>query len=812
MILYYFKTARNNIIKSFKSSAINIIGLAIGITTFFILGLYVHYENSYDDFLENADNIYRVQFNRYQNGDLQFRKAMSVYAIGPLMKENIPEVEGYARGGYEKCLIYRNKNRFNDQELLWADSSFLDVIPLEIIAGNKKNALKEPYTTIISETSAKNYFGNEDPIGKPVYLNEHLPFEVKAVFKDIPQNSHMNFKLFVSLSTGNDCERWPNLCGWGDRNRSWGGASWLYTYVKLKKGTDYKDIENKMAKLVEENLPARFKNNNIRFEFLLQPIKDIHLNSALQNELKPNESKKNVLIIFVVGIVVMLIAWLNFINISSFEAFEKAKQIGIRKVVGASKKSILTQYIFETFLQNLISAIIAIILVLLFLPLFNTITNKPFVEYLFQNPYILLIFPFLIVLGTFFSGIIPSILMASFNPVKVIKGKLFTGKEKFTARKILVQFQLIASIILIISVLAVYKQISFMQSRDLGYDKDFVLVAAAPRSLNMDTTKYAKFKLLRERTIANPSITEVTSTLRGMGMELLNNYNVNMINGNPIPEVSLVLNVIDNNFVNVYGSEINSGTNYEENLALNRNKVIINETAARKMGFDNPHEAIGQYISSNNNNSNKIIGVMKDIYQESLHKDLKPTIYFNGHPRIFGCYAFKISSTNIKKEVNYIEKEWYTLYPHDPFDYVFLDNYINDLYKSEVKFGRILMLFTILAIFITSLGLLGIILISTKKNIKQIGIRKVNGAKHIDVLSFCIKDYVVSNIIALIIGIPVGYLLMDNWLGNFAYKTELVWWIFIASGAISLIISFLTVSWQSLLAAGKNPVEALRYE
>ncbi|MCG8696927.1 MAG: ABC transporter permease [Bacteroidales bacterium] len=813
MHTFILKTSIRNIFKNLKSNYVNIFGLAIGIAAFVILFIYVRFENSYDSFLPNSENIYRVQLNRYQKGELQSEMATSTYNIGPLMKEQIPGVKNYFRGGFERCMLFKEDVFLSNQPLLWTDSSLFEVFDLEIVKGTSEGALEYPYTAVLSESLAYKLFGNEDPVGKIFLLNEHLKFHVTAVYKDIPQNSHMNFQCFLSLSTGNDCERWPTNCRWGTSNMNWGGDAWLYTYITLHNGVDHKEVENKIAQLVHEKLPEQLTNRNINFKYTLQPVRDIHLNSHLEKEFQSNETKRNVNLVLLISILVIVIAWINYINISNSEVFEKAKNAGVRKVVGASKRNLFLQFMTETFIQNFISTILAVGLLLLALPFFDRLTGKELLDFFKNNVILYLLFPSLLVAGTLISGIIPSILLSSFKPVKVLSGKLFSGMERFAMKKLLIQFQLLVSFVLIIGLVVIFKQIRLMQTEDLGYDKENVFIVEAPLTLNMDDSKIAKFELLKDKLLVNTDISAISAKRWGIGQEVTYSQTVNKLEGSEINPIRLSRNTVDENFLEVFSMELLSGRNFSKDRAQNRNKVLINESAARKLGLSNPSEATGYYIGNTNNSyTYQVIGVIEDYHQESLRKEVKPSVFFCGHPRNFGQYAFKINSSNIHKTIELINKEWLSIYPNDGFSHFFLDNYIDSLYKSEVKFGKTLTVFTVLAILISCLGLLGLILITIRKNVKQVGVRKVNGASRMEILQFFIKDYILWNISAIIIGVPISYYVMKVWLSNYVIQTSLSWWVFALGALLTGLISIATISIQSWRAAGKNPVEALRYE
>ncbi|MGQ8337409.1 ABC transporter permease [Sunxiuqinia sp. A32] len=801
------KNILRNLKKNKAFTFINIGGLSIGIAAFFLLMIYVAFEKSYDEFLDNNENTYRVQLKQYKNGEPLFNKATSTYNIGPLIKDEIPEVKEFARAGFEKCLVFRENNYLNSQDLFWTDSTFLNVVKVEMVQGDKQTALISPYTTVLSDKLAKIYFGDSDPIGQIIYINEHLPFTVTGVFKSLPANSHLNFKLLLSLSTGNVL--WP---GWGTDNYSWGGHGWLYTYITLQEGSSPKVVEDKIAKLVKEKMPENFLAENIQFEFHLQKVTDIHLNSKLENEFKVNGSKQYINIFMLIGIIALIIAWINFINISNAQAYDKVKESAIRKVNGATRKDITSIFITEAFILNLLGTVIACILILISIPVFSQLTGKALDVFLKQNPSYIFMLLGTMIIGAIISGIYPGLILSSIKPEKVLKSNHVNPKSKLSFRHALVVFQLAASICLIITVTTIYKQMQYISKKDLGYNRNFVVVLEAPRSMNMDSTKYVKYRTFKENFTQISAVRNITSTLFKMGEESVYDFSVNRINGEETKDILIKRNLIDDDYLNVFGIHLLAGENFRSNTRRRSEEIIINQQACELLGFKSPADAIGKSISSNGNNRAKIIGVTANFHQENLKVPVRAMCFSFDHPNNFGSYIVSVNPSDINGTISQIETIWNEIYVNDPFIYQFLDEQLENLYFSEIRLGKLLMIFACITVFITCLGLLGLILITTKKNIKIIGIRKVNGANSIEIINLLNKDFVKWVVIAFIIAIPVSWYAMTQWLASFAYRTTLSWWIFTMAGLVIFGIAMLTVSWQSWKAASRNPVEALKYE
>lgn len=807
MIHHLIKCALSNIFRKKSFSLIKVIGLSIGLTVFFLLFLYARYESSYDRFFPQAENTYRIQIEQFQDNRRQFNKATSTYSIGPLLKDKFSSVIQYARAGLEKCLVCRNDVKFNDQELLWVDSTFLKVIQVKMVQGDVKEALSVPYSVVLSDELAKVYFGDEDPMGQVIYINEHLPFIVRGIFKSLPSNSHFNFKLLLSLSTGNVL--WP---GWGTDNRGWGGHTWLYTYLTLAQGTDAAELEKQIDLLVEAQLPDQLKTENIKLLFHLQNIRDIHLNSNLENELKPNGSVQNVRMLFLIGVLIIVIAWINFINIGISEALDRAKETGIRKVNGAKKGNIIWQFMTEVFILNLVSMMVTMILIFTSLPLFEFLSGQPVGGFLFKNLSLLCIMPLMILAGTLISGLYPAFVMSSFQTQKALKGSLFSGNERFSFKKILVVIQLSAAICLIISVITIFRQLNFINSADLGFKKDFVVVINAPRTLNMDSSKMSKYRVFKDLIKANSSVKDVASSTFSMGKECLNELNINKIDGKEISYVTLKLNQIDESYLNVYSINLIAGKNFEFQNRQNSERAMINQTAVKVLGFKKANDIVGHFVTDTRNRPIKIIGVISDFHQESFRQTIRPMIFLYEHPNNFGQYAVLLKGNSFQKAIAYIDDRWTSTYPTAPFDFDFLDQQLKSLYLSDVRFGYLLFTFAFLAIFIASLGLLGLIMILAQKNTKQIGIRKINGANSRQIMFMLNRDFIQWVGLAFVIATPFALYLMHSWLEGFAYKTKMSWWIFALAGVITLLVTLISVSLHSWKAARQNPVEALKYE
>lgn len=808
MIIYYFKIAIRNLLSNKKYLINTVAGLSIGLAIFFLIILHVKFDLSYDKFFENSSSIYRVDYERYQKGVLQFKKAKSTYVIGPLLKEEIPEILDYTRAGIENGLIFRNNNKFNNVPILWVDSTFFNVIPLKIINGDPTTALIKPYTAVISKKFAEKIFGSTDPLDKTFYLNEYLPFTVTGIFENLPENTHLSFEVLVSLSTGNN---FPRVSGWGTNSRSWNGDFWLYTYVKVNKGSDIKSINKKIEEVVAKNLPENLKSNSVLPKFTLTSIQDIHLKSNLEGEVKPNGKARNVYFMLLIGIAILIIAFINFINISIVNLTSKIKGLSVENVFGATGRLLILKHIIETLIIYLISIIMSIALIALLLPLYQNLVNRELSVFLNSNLHYYLVLMAIALAGAIISVIYPSFLILKNNPINGMKGCYSLENSKNSLRNILIVIQLVAATVMIFCLLVIYKQINYINNKEQGYNKEGIIIMAAPRNLNQDSTKSQKFETFENNLEKESNVISACVTLVSPGREVAADRRINKIDNKPIDEINIKTNSIDENFLKVYNVKLIAGENFEKLNDANRDNVLINKVATKALCFIDENDAIG-HVLWQGNRALKIVGVIDDFNQESLYKTIQPTLFINRHPVDFGFYSIRVENQNISNTIQRIKRVWEELYPDAPFDYQFQDKFIEELYKQDIHFGRIIILFTVLSILITCLGLYSLILIISAKSSKSIGIRKINGAKTSDLIFLLIKSFIYKAIIALAIALPVSFLLMSKWLENFAYRTNISWWIFAASGCVTILITLLTVSWQSWRAAARNPVEALRSE
>ena len=821
MLRNYFKAALRNLFKQKIFSTLNILGLATGITAFMLIMQYVEVEKSYENFLPNQERIYRVTLSQYVNNELSIESAENYPGVGPALVQELPEVKSYARlynMGYKNNLIITYENpdgepiKFKHRRFLYADSSFLPMMGYEMIAGDAKTALAEPLSTVISETYAKNYFGEADPIGKMLRLqdddfNDELA-KVTGVFKDLPNNTHLKFDVLYSYKTLLGRGTWAP----GRYNESWGRKD-MYTYIELQEGTDPSSTISKFPDIVDKYSPELAERN--REDILgLQKLSDIHLTSRLAEEPETNGDQKIVNFMGIIALFIIIIAWVNYINLSTAKAMERANEVGVRKVMGAGRAQLIGQYLLEAAVINLVAIMLAVVMIALVLPVFNQLSGQSFVltDLLTLSFLSKLIGVWFV--GSALSGIYPAIVMSGFVPVAVLKGK---GAAKYGSswlRKALVIFQFATSIALIAGTFIVYNQLTFMMNQDIGMNIDQVMVVERPgitsqdRDARIQSIEFFKNEIKKENNIKSVagSVTipgkkreyKAAAKPYGSGDEKL---------------VTLRLNSMDYDFINTFEMKLVAGRAFSKDFVHDPDtSIIISESAAKLLGFKKPEDALGQTMTMPRWQWNAIIvGVVNDYNQESLQKAADP-MFFYCSPTNAEFFSMKVNPNNLPNTIAHVEKVWNEAFPGNPFSYFFLDDYFNRQYENEQKFGDLFFAFSVLAIIIGCLGLFGLSAFTTQQRTKEVGIRKVLGSSISQIFVLLSKEYVWLILAALVIASPLVYYVMDNWISSFAYQTSIGYAVFGIAGLVVIAIALMTVSYQSLKAARVNPVDSLRNE
>lgn len=808
MLKNYLKVAFRNLLKHKFYSLVDVVGLAVCITAVILVVQYVRFEWSYDDFHENAANIYRVESQFFNGTELVNDMATSAYGYATAMKEAFPEVIDFARvllRNNERVIMYKGE-KFREKNVSMADSSFLTMFSFPIVKGDPRNALVEPNTMVITESAAKKIFRDEEPIGKVLSINsQNDSYEcmVTSVLRDIPENSHFKFDYLISWTSAS--QRFPGI------DQFWYQHS-AYTYVLLPPGVDTQQLERKFP-AVSEKYKTRQALKELIWGIKLVPLKDIHLNpqKSLEREAKGSESAIWVLL-FIAGII-LVITWINFVNMATARSMGRAKEIGIRKVAGAKRKQLITQFLLESVIINVIAVFLSFLFLEIFVSYFRGMVSYPYSISFVSDAGFWLLLTFILAAGIFLSGLYPAFMLSSIKQAVVISGKFQHSSKGAYIRKGLVVWQFVATVFLIIGTLMVRQQIDFMRQTNLGANLDQVIILNAP--VGSDYSR-EKIDVFREELLRQKEIKAVTASSSIPGKEVgmsLSNHRADRNNNEARLHEMLIT---DYDFIDTYELEFVMGRNFSREITTDVDALVINEEAVKFLKYNNAESAMNHDILLEGSSKHyKIIGVIKNYHHESLHKNMKPVMVcispdYSWIRKYY--YSVKVSTGNLDKTISDIRDAWYNAFQLSSFDYFFLDEYFDAQYKSDKQFNNVFGIFTFIAIFIACLGLLGLVSFNTKQKTKEIGIRKVVGASTTNVFVLLLKELIKWVVIANFIAWPIAYYFIDGWLQNYAFRTGINWWIFIISGAVALMIALFTVSFQVIKAAAANPVEALRSE
>ena len=801
MNTYLFKLALRNTIKHRLFFVISVLGLSVGVAASMLLIVYTHYESSYDNFHPQSENLYRINFHVSKEGKQLINSCRTPSALSWVLQDESDLIAASTRVLYEECYMYTDRVKLQGQHVLWADSSFLNVFQSTMIFGDRNEALANQYSVVISEEVSMKYFGNNDPLGKVIKLNEGIPFTVTGVFKSLPKNTHMHYDFVVSFKT---------LEVYGLRREGNWRSNYLSTYFRKQASVSEASVYTLLNSLSEKYLSAKYKNGE-HFGYTLMPVNQIYLHSELSGEYHPQSSYSKIQVLFIIALLIIVIAWINNINIITALSFERTKESGIHKLLGAENFSFVKFYLSESFMLNAFSILISIIIFLILFPFYQNLIGVVISYHILMQPWIWGVFVLILMAGTLITGMITALIHSSVKPIDVL-GKKIKGSLQFrTVRRILAISQFTLAIILIIATLVIKEQITYLQTRDIGMQTEQILVMRGPATNNTSGDKrYYQFCAFRQELLKSPYVENVTATMNIPGQP--NRYqDVSVFkNGQKIDDAFNIA-FADNNYFETYGVPLLAGRNFYPDINAEKNAVIINEKACKALGYVSISEAIGKRIMVRRSTM-QIVGVVKNYHQESLQKNIEPYMYQFRHPHEFGYYPVLVATSNLKELNKYAHKVWNKYYPKAKADFFFLDKYFNRQYVGFEQLNSLIGISSLLAIFIACMGLFAFVVYTIEHKIKEIGIRKVNGAKVGEILALLNKDFIKWVIIAFVIATPVAYYAMTKWLENFAYKTELSWWIFALAGVVALGIALLTVSFQSWKAATRNPVEALRYE
>lgn len=793
MLKNYFKVAFRNLWKNKFLSSLNIVGLATGLSCCLLMTLFITDELSYDKFNRDSDLMYRVVKDFVNEDGSRLPDATTPPAIAPAIMHDIPEVEMAIRvfpNWGNKYLVKYGEKKFYEEGVYRADPDVFSFFTFPLLKGNPSTALLEKNSIVLTESAAKKYFGTEDPIGKTMEITDNGSYRVTAVMKDIPGNSHFTFDFLLPIK---DMER-PNQ----NLDNIWGFYN-FYTYIKLKPTGTIAGVEPKIQATFKKNQPD---NDNI---FYTQRLEDIHLTSHLKWELSANSDRQYIYIFGIIALFVIIIAAINYINLVTAKSSLRAKEIGIRKVVGAERISLIRQFLTESILITLLASVVAILFVKILLPLFNSITQKDLSLFSSEHYQLIMsLFLFAVLIGIA-AGLYPAFYLSGFKPVLVLKSFKNAGRNSFTLRRLLVVVQFVISIVLIIGTVIVSRQLRYMQTTDLGFNKDHVLI------INNSYGLPGRGSVLEDELKKIPGVIKTAGSDGMIGGQ--NWTNSLRVKGSENEQLVNFLSV-GYDFLDVLGVELKEGRNFSPEFPNDTaDGIILNEKAVQDLGVPSP--VVGQQIvwaeEEDTTYYATVVGVAKDFHFTSLRSEIKP-FAFVVTPQRFGSLAVKINTTNLEATLKQIEKTWDQHVPERMFDYYLLDDSIEALYRSDQNFRTVFSCFTILAIIIACLGLFGLVAFAAEQRTKEIGIRKVLGATITDIMNLLSKDFLLLVLIASVISFPIAWWAMNKWLQGFTYRIDMQWWIFIVAAIAALLIAWLTVSFQAIKAAIVNPVKSLRAE
>jgi putative ABC transport system permease protein len=810
MQLLNIKFVLRHLLKHKSSTIINVLCLTIGIVVSAFIFQYVFYELSYDKHIKEYEHKFRLKESVYNKGSLSTETVAVRGSIGIGLKNHYPEVEDFVR-------IFKTPNKivmhddlsFKESKIFYTTKSFFNIFTYKILQGKQDKLLEEPFHIVITEEIAQKYFGNKNPIGESIKFNNRTDYIIEAVCETPPENTHLKFDFLISWSTWNILYKRPFGVDEVTEDNLWDYTG-FYTYLKLHPDTDLEEFEKKMASLVDEKNGDELKEQNAEMIFNLQPLDKLHLFSDYSDEFEINGNWKTTYLLFIVALLILIIAWINYINLSTSRAIDRAKEVGLKKVLGSNRGKLIVQFLIETFFINFISIILSIILIQLLIPTASILIGKQVnFTLLFYNKlwYIIM---FMYVICSIAIGYIVGFGLSSFQPIKVLKGKYINSTQGVFIRKSLVVFQFIISLVLIASTIIIYKQISFMQNHDKNFNSENIIVL--PKPIRTDSLFISKRNSF-ETEIENKAYIKyqaVSSYVPGQEPNI-NAGGVKFTGANENTCVTMNVLTVGYNFKNVFELSLKKGRFFSKDFGNDKNCILLNEEGMKLMGYSNPDSILNKKISFWENDY-KVIGIIENFNHEALKKSIEPTI-FALYPDYKIFYSLKLkSSKNHQQAINEIGDTWKNNFPLVPFEYYFMDDLYQQQYKSEKQFGNIFFAFSLFAIIIAALGLYGSASYAAFQRIKEVGIRKTLGASNFQIISNFLIDDLKLIFIAIICGIFLCFYLMSNWLMNFAYHLTINFWMLLIPSIIVIFISLLTVSSILLKTAKNNPIESLRAE
>ncbi|MBX2871605.1 MAG: ABC transporter permease [Saprospiraceae bacterium] len=816
MFINYIISAWRNMYKRKQFTLINIMGLSIGMAACLLILQYVNHQESYDTFHSDLDRLYRLNLGMSEAGESEVvYRAANHPAAGLALKKDYPQIEEIARlvdvAIFMGSSVLRYEpegstpTTFYEENMYVADPSFLKLFSFSMIKGDKETALDDRDNIVITESLAKKYFGEEDPMGKTLALNGAINLTVTGILQDLPKNTHLDISALFSsdvFSDGiNNAWIWPEF----------------HTYVKLVPNVDVQDVESQLDGFVNQYLGEIMEEFAIKEAMTLQAVKDIHLKGNLLKEIKETGNQKTVSFLVVIAFMILLIAWINFINLSTSRSIERASEVGIRKVVGAGKGNIILQFLTESAVMNGLAIGLAILLVVLTTPYFNRIAGEEIItggwfrQVVAQGSTwqaMLLLF----LGGTFLAGLYPAFVLSSFQPIKTVKGHLYQAGRKIHFRHVMVVFQFVVGLSMITGTLIVFKQLSFMRNQELGFNMDQLLILKAPSII--DSTIADKSELFREQLLQSTQVQQVSFSSDIPGHNIQNINTIKRKEQNIEEGFFATYQSTDEYYFTTYQIDLVAGREFSKEIETDTKAVILNEKAVQMLGFSSTEEVLEQVISVKINGWSdlKVIGVVKNIHNQSLAHGQLPFVFFNRGGFNYDYLNIRLNTEDLHGSIAQIEETYREIFPGNPVEHFFLDDYFDKQYQADRKFGSVFTLFATLAILVACLGLFGLASYVSSLRTKETGIRKVLGATTAQIFTLLAKQFLWLIVVATIVGIPLIWWGGNEWLANYAYRVQLDLWVFVLPVLSFFLITALIVFWQSSKAALVNPVQSLRSE
>ena len=818
MIKNYFKIAWRNIKRQKGYTFINIAGLAIGMAVCILILMFVRDELSYDTYHEHKDRIYRIERQWFAaDGSLRGALCSVAPSFVPFLENEFPEMKHIVRMlGTGETLISIGDTNFVEERFYFAEHDIFEVFTIPLIKGDPKTALENPNSLVLSESMALKYFGDEDPMGKIMKVGSSKDgFQVTGIMEDVPKNAHLHFDMlasFITLKGVQTYYRDGSDYFFGTTNFS---DNVTYVYMRLAENTDPRDVAARIPGFLDRHLPS-FEDDSGNIvkpsqwnTLLLRKVTDIHLRSHTNNELEANGDIRYVTLFTLIAVFILIIACINFMNLSTARAVKRAKEVGLRKVVGANRRLLITQFLGESQLIALLAMVLALVIVAVFLPYFSAFSGHDLGFNLLINPLGLFILISVFLITGLAAGLYPAFYLSAYKPATILRGELSRGTRGTIIRKALVVFQFAISAVLIICVSVVFKQMRFLQNADLGYQRENMVMIPADRTVRQS------WRDIKQELLKNPRILAATTSKRAPSGRLLDAPGFRIeINGEVVDNpFSMPHNRAEHDFFKTYGMKIVAGRDFSREHPTDEDEAfIINETAVRRLGLNSPEEAIGMPLSTQApNRSGRVIGVVADFNYESMHHEIIPMLTYIRLQEA-NTVALRITAGNTQETIAYVQSVWDKFNPGYSISYTFLDDRLSELYRNEVRMMQMFGYFSILAIFIACLGLFGLASFTTEQRTKEIGVRKVLGATLSNIVTLLSKEYSKWVLFANIIAWPVADFGMKIWLRTFAYRVNIGLTIFILTALLTFLIALLTVSYQSVKAALGDPAQALRYE